>query len=212
MRADAQRNRERILDAAREVFAERGTDAPMSEVARRAGVGIATLARRFPTREDLVAATFENRLAKYTSLVEVASQDPDAWRGFCFLVERACGMQSGDLGFTEVLTRSFPRVRGLEAGRLRALAQFEDLVRRAQEAGDLREDFVAEDLPLVLMAHAGVVTATVDAAPNTGPRLVAYLLQSFAAPARGELPRPPTPRQISRALARAQFRAGPAPA
>ena len=111
-----------------------------------------------------------------------------------------------------MLTRSFPRVRGLEAGRLRAFAQFEDLVSRAQAAGDLRDDFVPEDLPLVLMAHAGVVTATGDAAPNTGPRLVAYLLQSFAAPARGELPRPPTPRQISRALARAQVQAGRASA
>ncbi len=211
MRADAERNRERILDAAREVFAERGTDAPMSEVARRAGVGIATLSRRFPTREALVAATFEDRLVSYASLVEDSSQDLDPWRGFCSLVERVCGMQSGDLGFTEVLTRSFPRARGLEAGRLRAFAQFEDLVSRAQAAGDLREDFVPEDLPLVLMAHAGVVTATTDTAPDAGPRLVSYLLQSFAAPARGELPRPPTPRQISRALARAQVRAGRAP-
>lgn len=206
MRADARRNRERILDAAREVFAEEGIEAPLTEVARRAGVGVATLFRRFPTREDLVTSTFEERIGAYATAAHAASRDPDPWRGFCSLVEQAAAMQVGDLGFTEVLTRSFPSVRSFEAERVRALTLFADLVARAKSAGALREDFAPEDFPILLMAHAGVVTATAGAAPTAGPRLVAYLLQAYAAPARGLLPKPPTPRQITRALARIQVR------
>lgn len=207
MRADAQRNRERILDAAREVFAEHGLDASLTEVARRAGVGVATLFRRFPTREDLVTATFSERLGTFAQAAYASSRDPDAWHGFCALLEEAAALQSGDLGFTEVLTRSFPSVRSFEAERVRAFTLFTDVVTRAKAAGALREDFVAEDFPVVLMAHAGVVSATAGAAPSAGPRLIAYLLQAFAAPPRAELPEPPTPRQITRALARIQVAA-----
>ena len=201
MRADALRNRERILDAAREVFAEQGIDAPLSTVAERAGVGAATLARRFPTREDLVTATFSERIGDYARAAYVASRDPDPWRGFCSLVQEAAALQAGDLGFTEVLTRSFPGFRTFEAERIRAFTMFADLVARAKAAGALREDFVPEDFPILLVAHAGVVTGTAGAAPTAGPRLVAYLLQAYAAPGRGSLPDPPTPRQITRALA-----------
>ena len=206
MRADARRNRERILDAAREVFAEQGIDAPLTEVARRAGVGAATLFRRFPTREDLVTATFSEWIGVYASAAYAASRDPDPWRGFCSLVEQAAALQSGDLGFTEVLTRSFPSVRSFEAERVRAFTRFADVVTRAKAAGALREDFAPEDFPVLLMAHAGVITATAGAAPSAGPRLVAYLLQVYAPRARGPLPDPPTPRQMTRALARIQVR------
>jgi AcrR family transcriptional regulator len=207
MRADALRNRECILDAAREVFAVQGIDAPLTTVAARAGVGVATLFRRFPTREDLVTATFSERIGEYARAAYTASRDPDPWRGFCSLVQEAAALQSGDLGFTEVLTRSFPGFRTFEAERIRAFSMFADLVVRAKAAGALREDFAPEDFPVLLMAHAGVVTATAGAAPTAGPRLVAYLLQAYAAPARGPLPEPPTPRQITRALARMQVRA-----
>ncbi len=207
MRADAERNRRRILDAARLVFAEQGIEAPMSAVAREAGVGAATLGRRFPTREELVTATFSDELGWFASVVDAASRDSDPWRGFCWLVEQACARQAGDLGFTDVLTRTFPRMMPFEARRAAVMERFTDLVTRAQASGRLRADFTPEDLPLVLLAHAGVVAVTSDAAPTAGPRLVAYLLQSFAHPQAQALPPPPTPRQMSRALARMQVRA-----
>ena len=157
LRADAADNRRRLVDAARAVFAERGIDAPLDEIARRAGVGNATLYRRFPTRDALVAAAFEDRLAEYAGAAAEALRAPDPWAGFCGYVERVCAMQAADRGARDVLTMTFPTARGLEAQRARAYRDFAELVRRAQAEGQLRADFVAEDLVLLLMANAGVV-------------------------------------------------------
>ena len=191
LRADAQRNRERIIVAAREVFGEVGLDASLNEVARRAGVGVATLFRRFPTREDLISATFADRMAEYAALIETALADPDPWHGFCQYVGAICSLQAGDRGFTDVLTQSFPTAKELEAARDKAFRRFSELIANAKQAGGLRADFVAEDLPMLLMANAGVVAATAGAAPETSSRIVAYLLQAFAAPGAGPLPDPP---------------------
>jgi AcrR family transcriptional regulator len=83
LRADAERNRQLLLQAAREVFAEQGLQASSKEIARPAGVGIATLFRRFPTRQGLLVATFGPKLAAYTEAINRALNDPDPWRGFC---------------------------------------------------------------------------------------------------------------------------------
>ena len=206
LRADAERNRIRLLVAAREVFAERGLQAPMAEVARRAGVGVATMFRRFPTRDDLIAATFADTMTAYADAIDVALADADPWRGFCRYVERVCGMQAENRGFTEVLTQSFPTAKAFEAERDRARAGLQELIERAQAGGRLRADFVHQDLVIVLMANAGVVAATADAAPETWRRLVGYLLQAFDARAAGPLPDPPSPRRLYRALLRLQPR------
>ena len=202
LRADARRNRERLVDAARHVFAEDGLDASLNEVARRAGVGVATLFRRFPTRADLIATAFADPMAEYAALVETALADPDPWHGFCDYVRAVCAMQAGDRGLTDVLTRSFPTAKELEAQRDEAFHRFIELIERAKQAGSLRADFVAEDLPMLLMANAGVATATAGAAPETSPRFVEYLLQAFAARAAEPLPAPPSPRRMYRAVRR----------
>jgi AcrR family transcriptional regulator len=204
LRADAARNRARIVAAAREVFAERGLSAPMDEVARRAGVGVATLYRRFPTRAALIAGVFETKMAAYADSVEQALAEPDAWAGFCGHVERVCAMQAEDRGFTDVLTMTFPTDKRFEAARARAYDCFVELIDRAKAAGRLRADFVPEDMVMLLMANAGVINATGDAAPETWRRLVAYLIQAFAAGSAKPLPDPPTPRRIYRALLRLQ--------
>jgi AcrR family transcriptional regulator len=204
LRADAQRNRERIVVAAREVFRERGLYAPLEEVASRAGVGVATLYRRFPTRADLISGVFEEKIHAYADSVDRALADPDPWRGFCEHVERVCAMQVADRGFTDVLTMTFPADERFEVPRKRAYAGFVELVDRAKATGRLRPDFSPEDLAMVLMANAGVVTATGDAAPDTWRRLVAYFLQAFDAVAAGPLPAPPTPEQMHRAQLRLQ--------
>ena len=132
LRADAQRNRERIVEAARQVFAEDGLDASLNEVARRAGVGVATLFRRFPTREDLIAATFAHPMAEYAALTETALADPDPWHGFCDYVRAVCAMQAGDRGFTDVLTQTFPTAKEFEAQRAEAFRRFTELIDRAK--------------------------------------------------------------------------------
>src|SRR3954466_8573031 len=98
LRADAARNREAIVEAARAVFAEQGLDAPLDEIARRAGTGNATLYRRFPTREDLVAAVFAERMVEQLSAVEAGLANPDAWGGFASYVIAVGAMQARDRG------------------------------------------------------------------------------------------------------------------
>lgn len=199
-RADAQRNRARILVAAGEVFGESGLLVPMSEVARRAGVGIATLARNFATREELIAATFASAMTSYADAADRALEDPDPWHGFCDYVETVCRMQAQDRGFTHVLTTTFPAAAHFEAERGRAYRGFVKLVKKAKDSGRLRPDFSPHDLPVILMANAGVVSGTGDIAPAAWRRLVGFLLQACSAEHAEPLPAAAPPRQIYRAL------------
>jgi AcrR family transcriptional regulator len=202
LRADADRNRRRIIEAAQVLFAEQGLDASTNEVARRAGVGIATLFRRFPTRDDLLDAVFADKMADYSAAVETALADADPWRGFCAYIEQLCRMQAEDRAFADVLTMTFPAAPGLQEERDRSARLLTELLRRAKATGRLRPDFVHQDVPLILMANAGVVNATREAAPEAWQRMVGYLIQSFAAEHASPLPPAPTTKQVYRALMR----------
>jgi AcrR family transcriptional regulator len=202
LRSDAERNRERVLAAARTVFARDGLGASMASVARQAGVGIATVFRRFPAKEDLVAAVFADRMDAYVDAVTTALADPDPWHGFTGFLHTACAMQAGDRGFADVLTMTFPTAKALEARRRQAYDGVVRLIDRAKDTGHLRDDFTPEDLVLLLMATAGVITATADAAPDAWRRILALMIQSFQAPARGPLPAPPAPTALYRAMIR----------
>ena len=118
---------------------------PLEDVAEEAGVGIATVYRRFPTRDHLVAACFEHRLEEYARAAEEALLAPDGWSGFRSYVERICGMQAADRGLKDVLTRTFPDARALEAHRARGYELSVRLIERAQAEGTLRADLVPED-------------------------------------------------------------------
>src|SRR5215213_9524025 len=166
LRADAERNRRRIVEAAQAVFADAGLAVPLEVIAQRAGVGIATLYRRFPTREDLVAASFAPKMAEYLAAIEEALRAADAWDGLCGFVARACAMQAADRGLSDVLALTFPTAKALEAQRALAYRGLAELVGRAQTQGTLRPDFTLEDVVLLLMANAGVVQATREAAPE----------------------------------------------
>lgn len=201
LRRDAERNRERILGAARSVFAAEGIEASMASVARAAGVGIATLFRRFPTRDDLINAVFAGTMNTYLDAVTTALGDPDPWHGFTSYIHTVCAMQAADRGFAEVLTMTFPTATQLEDQRQRAYRGFLQLIRRAKKTGQLRPDFTSQDLVILLMANAGVIAATRTAAPGTWERLVGYMLQAFTAPQPATLPPPPDPGALARAMA-----------
>jgi hypothetical protein len=138
----------------------------------------------------------------YAHATEEALAYEDPWRGFSWYVERLCEMQAGDHGFTEVLTMTFPTAPGFEDVRDRTFLRFRQLAKRAKRAGRLRKDFSTEDLPLILMANAGVVAASSVAAPDAWRRVIHLILQGLEAPARGALPKPPSPEQIMRAMQR----------
>jgi AcrR family transcriptional regulator len=203
LRADAERSRKRVIETARDAFADSGLDISTNEIARRAGVGVATLLRRFPNKDDLIAATFADKMRAYSMAIDDALANRDPWKGFCDFLERACRMQADDRGFADVLTMTFPTAKAFEEERNRSAVALGELIDRAKAAGSLRPDFVHQDIPLVLMANAGVVTATRDAAPEAWRRFLAYLLQSFAKAPADALPDPPTKAQMYQALMRA---------
>lgn len=202
LRADAQRNRQRIIAAAQHEFAQRGLDVPVEDIARHAGVGVATLYRRFPTRADLIAGAFEAKMTAYADAVTQALADPDPWAGFCSFIGQVCAMQADDRGFAGVLTMTFPMARQFQAERDRAYQGFAELAGCAQSAGKLRADFVPEDLVILLMANAGVIAGTAGAAPGAWRRFAAYMVQAFSAAGAEPLPAPPEPDAIYRALLR----------
>ncbi|MQY28399.1 TetR/AcrR family transcriptional regulator [Nocardia aurantia] len=206
LRVDAERNRARIVAAARALFAREGLGVSMAAVAREAGVGKATLSRRFATRAELISAVFADRMDAYAHAVDTALADPDPWHGFAGYVHAVCAMQAADRGFADVLTMTFPAAKALEARRADAYHNFLELIARAKSSGHLDPEFTDQDLPILLMANAGVIAATADAAPDTWQRLVAYMLRAFATPGTRTPPLPPAPNP--RALYRAMVRLG----
>jgi AcrR family transcriptional regulator len=177
MRADARENRARVLEVARELFAQRGLDVPMAAIARRAGVGVATLYRRFPTKEALVEEAFTEQFAHCQAMIEEAMADPDPWRGFCTVIEKVCLLQASDRGFTAAFVASFPDLHS--EVRDRTWHGFAALVQRAKDSGQLRADFSPHDLTLVLMANGGLTGVPEEMAVAASRRLVAYLLEAF---------------------------------
>jgi AcrR family transcriptional regulator len=191
LRADARRNRERILAAARDVFAERGIDAPMAAVARRAGVGVATLYRRFPARDDLVRTAYSEQMQTCAQALAEAVRDPDPWRGLQRLVETVCELQRRERGFPAAFVAEFPDRADDHAQARAGFAQdVVTLIRRAQAAGRLRPDLDPSDLGVLWFAHGGLVAALPDD-HEASRRLIAYFLDAFrAAPTHAALPPP----------------------
>lgn len=189
LRSDARDNRELILGAARALFAAGGLDIPMREVARRAGVGPATLYRHFPTKQALVAEAFSEQMRACHSIVEKGLADPDPWHGFCLVIEEICALHARDRGFTAAFTAAYPSARDLAADREYALRAVARLARRAQDAGRLRPDFVLDDLVLVLMANGGIRASTPADAVAASRRFAALAIQALrAAPQAAPLP------------------------
>jgi len=203
LRADATRNRDAILAAAKEIFAERGIEASLEEIAARARVGIATLYRRFPSRQHLVAAALVEKVAKYAEAAEAALAIPDAWVGFCSYVRTICELQAGDRGLADLLSMTLPADERVERLRAAAHDHVAKLIDRAKAAGKLRDDFVSEDLLILLIANAALVHVTRAEAPGASRRLVALALDAFGrTDAAGPLPSPPSTAEMSSVMCR----------
>jgi AcrR family transcriptional regulator len=201
LRADAQLNRDRILLAAAKLFAERGLNVPLEEIARRAGVGVATLYRRFPTRADLAAAAFERSMSKYTEAVDRALENPHAGDGFRGLIFDLCELQARDAGLRDLLTTSFPARSTIEQRTSEAVEKLKVIIARAQAEGSVRPDLVVADVVVMLLANSGVLAATGTAAPDAWRRFAAIMLDAFMAQARARLPDPPDEQQLRRSVA-----------
>jgi AcrR family transcriptional regulator len=202
LRADAARNRAAIVAVARDVFAEQGLEAPLEVIAARAGVGIATLYRRFPTREKLVAAALVGKITEYAGAAEQALAVADPWAGFAGFVVRICELQAGDRGLSDLLSMTLSADEQVEQLRRTANERVITLIDRAKANGSLRADFVGEDLVLVLIATAAVMHATQEEAPEAWRRFVALALDAFRCHDASGLPAPPSTAQMTRAMIR----------
>lgn len=204
LRADAEQRRRQLLDVARLAFREHGLDASLEDIARRAGVGIGTLYRRYPTRADLISASFELQVAEYRQTVRNAAAQAKAWPAFCGLIVDLCRMQIEDAGFRELLTFNAPGSPGVENLKRDAQADLRDLVARAKEEGGLRPDFEVSDVLLMMLAFFGVAEATHELAPNAVRRLAAYLIDAFRAERAHTLPPPESEQAMDAALTRSK--------
>ncbi|MTD57212.1 TetR/AcrR family transcriptional regulator [Amycolatopsis pithecellobii] len=180
-RSDAIDNRGRILDAARAVFATEGLDVPLREIARRAGVGPATLYRHFPTKETLATEAFAGQMRACQTIADEGLADPDPWHGFCSVVEKLCELHARDRGFTAAFMSTFPRAIDFAAARERAVRTLAELAGRAKRSGGLRPDFVVDDLVLVLMANGGIRAGSPAARVAASRRFAALAIQAFQA-------------------------------
>ncbi|WP_416979749.1 TetR/AcrR family transcriptional regulator [Streptomyces sp. T028] len=198
MRADAQRNAEKLRSAAAELFRERGLQAPLKEIARRAGVSHGTLYNLFGSREALIDEVVADLAA--TSLREAAEQAlayDDAWDGFAFYVERLCELQATDPAIGDVVSGRYPGAARLMAVCEHSFAYTVRVIERAHRAGTLRPDFTPEDLLLVLGANALLARAAAGLAPEVWRRGVAFTLDGLRTEAAHTLPAdPPTSQQI----------------
>lgn len=149
-RADARRNRERVLRAAREAFAEHGLGAGVEKIAARAGVGVGTVYRHFPTKEGMVEALAAEHFSALAEEARAAADESDPWRAVADFLRLAASRQAEDRALGEIMAARPEVLRQTALGRDDLYAAVGDLIRRAQEAGELRADVVPEDIPLVM--------------------------------------------------------------
>lgn len=204
LRRDAERNRERLLDAARELLTERGLDVTMDEIAHHAGLGVGTAYRRFASREALVDALIEERLADFIALAEEVAQDPDPWRGLTTFVERSTAMQVADRGLKDLLIGHAHRLERVAAVRARVLAVLGEIVPRAHASGRLRADVDTHDIGMITLMLSAAAEFSADVRPDLWRRYLVMLVDGLRAdcPAPTPLPGGPLePDELERALA-----------
>ena len=185
LRADAARNVERILRAARDAYGELGPDAPVEAIARRAGVGERTLYRRFPTKGDLIRAALDQSIAEdLTPVIEDVRHADDPLCGLAQLIEAAISLGAREHNLLTAALRAGSLSPDISASLYEAL---NDLARRGQQAGLVRADLVADDLPR-LIAMLYTVLFTMDSPSDGWRRYVALILDAISTNDRLALP------------------------
>jgi AcrR family transcriptional regulator len=203
LRSDARRNRERLVASARELFAREGIDVPVEEITHHAGVGMGTLYRHFPAKEDLVDAVLEDAFEGIVAAAKEAEAAEDAWEGLVGFLDRALAQHAANRGLKDMLADRPGGRKRLEAMRSRVDPILRRLVAQAQEEGTLRPDFAFEDLPVVFWTAFRVIERTASVAPDFWRRYLGLLLDGLRPGAASPLPVPPLTRtQLARTAER----------
>jgi AcrR family transcriptional regulator len=201
LRSDAERNRRLVLEAAAQAFAEEGFDVGMAEIARRAGVGNATVFRRFPSKDALVLAIFEDRIAESIAATEQAAQIDDPWDALVYCLEKSAELQARDRGFFQATEQVLLKHPELLAHHRRILDAVDPLVDRAQEAGVLRNDVTTLDVLGLTKAAVACIPPSSTLRADGWRRSLALILDGMRPEAATPLPVPPmTYEEIARAM------------
>ena len=204
LRKDAERNRQRILDAARELFAERGLSVTLNDIAHHAHVGVGTVYRRFPDKTLLIDGLFEQRIADAVPLVEAALQDPDPWHGLTVFLERSLELQAQDRAFNELVLAAPEGLERVRQIRERMLPLVGELVNRARDTGQLRPDVEWTDMAIVQRILSTAIDCARDVEPELWRRYLQIILQGLRADPGPPEPLPVAPlapKRIDRAMA-----------
>ena len=191
LRRDAQERHDRLLAAARREFAARGVDASLERIARDAGVAIGTLYRHFPTRMDLFLAALEPRLREFLDGAKKALDIDDPWGAFVNYLENLFRVQAGDRGFNDFLSRRFPGSPHTERIHDQMCRQIEDVLNRAQDAGEARLDITMADIVNLIWSNGRMIDATSTTAPNAWRRHLYLMLDAYRAERAHPIPEPP---------------------
>ena len=198
LRRDAQRNQERILAAARKLFAERGIDATLDDVAARAGVGVGTVYRRYPNKDALLDELFEERIAELAALAEASLSDADAWTALVRFLERVEELFAADRALEHLVLHTDRGQQHVMRARERLLAPVGALVERAKAEGRLRADFEAADIRIIHTMLAAVVHETHAVSPDLWRRYFVMIVDGLASnrssPTLTRVAPPPLPR------------------
>jgi AcrR family transcriptional regulator len=179
LRRDAERNRERILEAARELFAERGLGVTLNDVAHHAGVGVGTVYRRFPDKAKLIDGLFEQRVQEIVAIAEAAQEDPDPWQGLVSFLEQALELQAEDRAIKELILGGSGGLERVSRIRERMYPLVRELVIRAQDAGSLRPDIEPQDLPIIQMMISEVIDVGREVQPELWRRFLTIMLDGL---------------------------------
>jgi AcrR family transcriptional regulator len=195
LRKDAARNRALLIDAARAVFAERGLEASLDDIAHRAGLGVGTAYRHFANKYELAQAIFAEAIDRVIALADDAADAPDAWDGIVTFLEGTAEMQTADRGLREVLMGVHDPER-MEQVHDRLSAPMRRMIERGKQTGQVRPDVEVTDLGIVVLMLCTVADVTGDAAPELWRRYLPMLLDGLRTDTH--LPVPPVPEDVLR--------------
>ena len=181
LRRDAERNRHLIVGAARVLFAERGLDVSMDEIARHAGVGVGTVYRRFPEKELLIDALFDDRLETIVGIAADSLELDDPWEALTYFMERYVSVQAEDRGLRQLLFSSAHAEDRVARARGRIKPITDELLRRAHAAGELRPDATGTDIALLQFMLSALVDYTRDVDPVAWRRFLGIVLDGLRA-------------------------------
>lgn len=179
LRKDAAANRERLLRAAGELFAERGLEVTLNDIAHHAGVGVATAYRRFSNKEEVIDALFEERMTQVEDVARDASADPDAWNGLLSFLEGSLELQHGDRGLNEIMNNPLLGDERVNQVRDRIAPLVTDLVEKAKQQGAVRSDLDQTDLIFIQLGLSAIMNRTRGLAPDLYRRYLTMFLDGI---------------------------------